>query len=303
VRRLVGLPDHTLVVLSAGGLVQVLPGGDRERLAVDSRHAAADVADIALDPDFLTNQYVYAATVASADAGRATISVVRFRELDGRFGQPASIVADLPAAAEGLPAISVGPDRRIYLAVPSGDDRRGAGPYDGVVLRLTRDGAAAGYERAHSPILAIGSSRPASFGWLDSAHLLLASAAPAASLSVIPLQESETFAPASVPVPGAQRDRLAGGIMQVATIPGKVAAAGENAVVLLGTAPPALYVARLTTGAANAVIAFERLPLGGLTPITFAVDPGGDLLVCARQSAGSPALLLRLRLDPGQKSS
>jgi hypothetical protein len=302
VRRLAALPDSRLLALSSGGVAQVLPGGDRERLPIDARHAAADVADIAVDPDFLTNHYVYAALVASGDDGRATTSVVRFRELAGRFGEPATIAADLPAA-QGPPAISAGPDRRLYLALPSADDRRGAGPYDGVVLRLTREGAAAGYERARSPILAVGSSRPASFAWVDSAHLLLASAASAASqLSVVPLQVSETFAPASVPVQGVQRVPLTGGITQVAPLPVTSADPGETRVVVLGTAPPALYVARMTTGAAPAVIGIDYVSLGGLAPVALAVDSAGDLLVSAHQFAGSPVQLLRLRVDPPQKS-
>ncbi len=284
VRRLAALPDSRLLALSSGGVAQVLPGGDRERLPIDARHAATDVADIAVDPDFLTNHYVYAALVASGDDGRATTSVVRFRELAGRFGEPATIAADLPAA-EGPPAISAGPDRRLYLALPSADDRRGAGPYDGVVLRLTREGAAAGYERAHSPILAIGSSRPASFAWVDSAHLLLA-----------------TFAPASVPVQGVRRIPLTGGITQVAPLPVTSTDPGETRVAVLGTAPPALYVARMTTGAAPAVIGIDYVSLGGLAPVALAVDSAGDLLVTAHQFAGSPVQLLRLRVDPAQKS-
>jgi len=304
VRRLVALPDGRLLALSSGAVAQVLPGGDRERLAVDSRHGAVDVADLAVDPDFLTNRYVYAAVVASTEDGRAATSVVRFRELGGRFGEPATIATEMPSAAEGLPAISIGPDRRIYLAIPAADSRAGAGPYDGAVLRLTREGAAAGYERARSPILAIGSSRPASLAWLDDAHLLLASAAAAASqLSLVPVQITDTFAPASVAVQGVQRPPLTGGITQVATLPGQTAGSGETRVVLLGTAPPALYVARMTTGPAPAVVGIDYVSLGGLAPTTLAVQPNGDLLIAARQFVGSPVHLLRLRLDPTRKSS
>ena len=302
VRRLVSLPDSRLLALWPGGAAQVLPGGGRERLAIDSRHPEAEVADLAVDADFLANRYVYAAVVADADGDRSATSIVRFHELDGRFGERATLAADLPSAAQGVPAISVGPDGRIYLAIPSADDRRGSGPYDGVVLRLTREGAAAGYERAHSPILAAGSSRPASLTWIDGAYLLLASAASAASqLSVIPWQAPDTFAPASVPVQGVQRAPLTGGITQVAALPGKTAS-GESRLALLGTAPPALYVARITTGAALAVIAIDYVSLGGLAPMTIAVA-NGDLLVAARQFAGSPVRLLRLRVDPVQKSS
>ena len=304
VRRLVALPDSRLLALRPGGVAQVLPGGGPERLANDSRHPQADVADLAVDPDFLANRYVYAAVVVVAADGRAATSIVRFRELDGRFGEPATIAADLPSAAQGLPAISTGPDRRIYLALPSTDDRRAAGPYDGTVLRLTREGAAAGYERARSPILAAGSSRPASLAWIDGAHLLLSSGASAASqLSAVPWQAQDTFAPASLPIQGVQRAPLTGGITQVAVLPGKTADSGESTVVLLGTAPPALYVARMTTGVSPAVIAIDYVSLGGLAPMTFALEPNGDLLIAARQFVGSPVRLLRLRVDAAQKSS
>jgi len=37
--------------------------------------------------------------------------------------------------------------------------------------------------------------------------------------------------------------------------------------------------------------------------MTFALEPNGDLLIAARQFAGSPVRLLRLRVDAAQKSS
>src|SRR6185503_7198280 len=167
VRRLLPLPDGRLLVLHENGAVTMLPSGTSEQPELAGRGEASTVAlaDVAADPDFPVNRFLYFATTSRTPGGARTVSVVRVRELADRVGEPAAIVSGLPAAPAGDPAISIGPDRRIYLAMPGpADDRAGSG-YGARILRFTRDGRADGNARIGSPILAQGRVRPTRLVW------------------------------------------------------------------------------------------------------------------------------------------
>ena len=293
VQQLAALPDGRLLALFPGGIVRIFPEGESELLDIDRRGEAVDIADVAIDPDFLTNRFVYLATVASAGAGRVKVSVVRMRELAGRLGEPATIVTDLPASAQGRPAVSVGPDRRIYVAIPASDQPSTNGPYDGLVLRLTPDGAAAGYERLSSPILALGHRSPSSFGWMDGAHLLVASSSVTnqSPLAIVPLQIDGAW-PAPI-VPLALPLGFAAGVKRVAAglPPGPGA---ESTLFLLAVNPSVLYVARVATDTHVGVMSLEPIPLGSVTPTAFTVAANGDVILAARDDGNLLTQLLQL---------
>src|SRR5688572_7822374 len=187
VRRLLPLPDGRLIVLREDGTLIVLPSGTSERPPLGRGDTGSEsvVADVAADPEFRTNRFLYFATLSGAP-DRREVSIIRVRELADRIGEAAAIVTGLPTTSIGEPVISVGSDHHVYLAMPLDPavERRF---YDGHVLRFTRDGAAAGHARSGSPILAQGSIRPMSFVWADSAGLLVASSGPGgAPLAVVP---------------------------------------------------------------------------------------------------------------------
>jgi len=300
VRRLLGLPDGRLLVLLEDGAVTMLPSGTSERPALGRAEAGAtvEVADVAADPDFQTTRFLYFATVASVPRGRRTVSVVRVRELADRVGEAATIVAELPVAPAGDPALSVGPDRHIYLAMPSGPpaDRH---PYDGQVLRFTRDGAAAGHARSGSPILARGSMQPASLAWDAGSRLLLASGALSGGpvLAVVPIDPGSGVWPTTmIRVGGAEADVLRAGVDDVAVGP-RIGTHLEGATMsILGANPATLYIATLAPGDPPDVTSRRPLPLGLLTPTALTFAHNGDLIVAASQgSDNSRVRLLRLR--------
>jgi glucose/arabinose dehydrogenase len=294
VERLVMLPDGRLLASYGSGIVRVLPGGTPQRLDVNRSHAAADVADIAIDPDFLSNRFVYLATVTSTGAdGRIAVDIVRMRELAGGFGEAATLAAELPAA-RGRPAISMGPDRRLYIALPSGTGRS-ASPYDGLVLRLTRDGAAAGSDRVNSPVLAAGTAQPSSFAWMDNNHFLLAGrGGRETAVRVVPMGPGAEWPAAAVPLLLPDAGALAAGVTQIVT------SAGTNPLqlnaFLLAGDPPALFLARLTATPPTTALAMDTIPLGPWTPTTLAVTADGDLIVAASPAGDSRVGLLRLQV-------
>jgi hypothetical protein len=292
VERIATLPDNRVLAVFAGGVVQVLPGGEPQRVDVN-RGQAVNIAAVAIDPEFISNRFVYLATVAPSADGRNAVNIVRMRELAGSLGDAATIAVDLPAA-QGRPAMSIGPDRRIYLALPSaGGQRSHGGPYDGLVLRLTRNGSAAGYERMHSPVLAVGSDRPSSFAWLDGEHLLLASGGVAAAGLVALSVDGGWPAHMTQLSPGGS-DGLAFGVQEIAAVPPAADDPLESRLFVLGLDPAALYLARFTAGPRTDVRSVNPIPLGTWTPLALAVDAGGDAIVAARKTGETRVSLLRV---------
>ena len=97
---------------------------------------------------------MYVAEVVDDADGTRTTRVIRTREVASRLGEPSTIVADESLVREGDPALSVGSDGLIYLAMPG--DPAAADPtlQQGRLLRFTPDGSAAGTAGAGSATLA-----------------------------------------------------------------------------------------------------------------------------------------------------
>jgi hypothetical protein len=289
--RVASLPDGRILILRGGreilllDRVGVLPAYD---LARDDPRAAA-IADLALDPAYQQTKLLYAA-VLTRDIERTTVRIVRLREVAGRFGEAATIVPDLPVARDGVPALAVTSDQRLYLAMPGRASARGRDPYEGVVLAFTTDGQAAG-TTAGSPVLSVGTARPGAIA-ADGKQLLIG----------------------AIDLPLAAASRLltidaAKGV--TATAVGDAATStdiGLRAVtfadpqhgVLITATPPSL---ELFTLAANGNVVFMREPLalGRLEPSAVAIAGSGDILVAASDRASGSMVLLRLQRDVAQR--
>jgi hypothetical protein len=298
VRRLLPLPDGRVLALQQEGIVTMLPSGTSERPDLGSRGAGVvEVADVAADPDFHANRFLYFATTARAQDGQRTVSVVRVRELADRVGEPATIVADLTAASSGDPAISVGPDRYIYLAMPGPMDNRVG--YGGHILRFARDGRAAGYGGVGSPILAQGRAQPARLVWDAAARLLIASAelAPRPVLSVIPADAGSVGWPmAPIAVDGTVAGMPNARLRDMAAVPAGVPATVAT-LAMIGGEPGILVLATITVATPPKMASIRAIPLGSLTPAAVAFAGNGDLLVAGRRGGepGAGVTLLRLR--------
>ena len=79
---------------------------------------ASAIADLAVDPDFARNRFVYLAVVTTV-SGSSSVRVVRLREVGDTLAQAATIVSDLEIGDQVSPRLAVTADRRIYLAIPA----------------------------------------------------------------------------------------------------------------------------------------------------------------------------------------
>jgi hypothetical protein len=294
VERMVTLPDERVLATFAGGVIQVLPGSEPQRLDIN-RGQPVNIAAVATDPDFLTNRFVYLASVAASADGRDAVSIIRTRELAGGLGEAATIAGPFPVA-QGRLAMSIGPDRCIYLALASaGAGSSGGGSYDGLVLRFTRNGAAAGYERMSSPVLATGSDAPSSFAWLDATHLLLASGTGMRGITVgvVPLRAESGWLPPAARL-GGRFEGFAGRVIEIGAAPAVGDAISPSNLFLLAAQPAALYLARLTRNPGLEVSSVNPVSLGPWTPAALAIDRGGDAIVAAHKTGDRHVTLLRV---------
>jgi hypothetical protein len=297
VRRLLPLPDGRLIMLREDGTLTVFPSGASERppLMRDDTGSGWAVVDVAADPEFATNRFLYFATLGGGP-GRREVSIIRARELADRIGEAAAIVAGLPTTTLGEPVISVGSDHHVYLAMPL-DPAVEKQLYDGHVLRFTPDGAAAGHARSGSPVLAQGSIRPMSFAWADRAGLLVASSGPGESpLARVSFDARPGEWPAAlVPAGGADAGVFSAGVRGVAFDTG-TGGRPPGRLAVLGVSPETLYIATLTDGESPRLASVESLPLGSLTPTAAVFTHNGDLVVATRGGddlVGTRLLLLR----------
>ena len=298
VRRLLPLPDGRLLVLLVSGAVTILPSGTSERPEFGSSGAGliVDVVDVAADPDFGVNRFLYFATTATATDGRRTVSVVRVRELADRVGEPATVVADLPAAPGDNPAMSIGPDRRIYLAMPGPADA--AAGYAGYILRFTPEGKGAGNDRNASPILAEGRSRPTRLAWDSFSRLLIGSTDSGATpgLAVVPIEVGSARWPASpTSVSGIVAAGLNAGLddLAAARAPGGT---GDVAMVTQdGTGRHVLRFATISLSHPPEIASPRTIPLGSLAPTAIAFAGDEDLFLAASRGTDPGVILIRLR--------
>jgi hypothetical protein len=288
---MVALPDGRIVASYDRAAVRILPSGEATRL----QNYGAAIADITVDPDFQTSHFVYLATITEFSDTAASINVVRMREARNRLVEEVVIAAELPAG-KGRAAISIGPDRRIYLAVP-GDPHSTTkvGPYDGSILRLTRDGSAAGYERMHSPILGRGVMQPSSFTWLTDRELLLASPVlgSGSALASVGLTEMAEWPAPVTPIRIAADSSGATGIQELAAFADRVSD-GKSRLLALGSNPPALFVVEVNPDSDTA--SMSPLSLESWMPLTFARTGPGSFVLAAMKPGSQETQLLRLDL-------
>lgn len=156
------LPDGRLLFIENGRRLRVAVG--TTLLATPALTAAAtriSLGGVAVDPAFGTTRVVFVSEIETREDGRRSLNLVRYRELQNTLGERALVVAGIPLPSTGAAPFTIGPDGRIYIAIPSaGADEASGSPYGASVLRFEADGSVPRDSRGASPIFGSGYTQP-----------------------------------------------------------------------------------------------------------------------------------------------
>jgi aldose sugar dehydrogenase len=159
------LPDGDILVTERPGRLRLVQDGRLRPEPVAGTpevwvHGQAGLLDIALDPEFATNQFIYLSYTAAKDDG-ATIRVMRARYAPVRLSTP-EVIFEAQASGSGEnygSRLVFGPDGMLYVTIGERGDRAGAQnltTHGGAIIRLRPDGSVP----RDNPFVGRGDTRP-----------------------------------------------------------------------------------------------------------------------------------------------
>jgi hypothetical protein len=156
----VAMPDGRLLFVEDGRTVRVLANGvvgDEPALAMTG--ARARIVALLIDPEFERTRFVRVAWTEEQPARGRVLTLGRLREVNGRLGEMAVIVPEIPVSGEADPHVAHDSEGRIYITMPAADGTgRASDPYAGQILTVDADGRSA--TGGPTPIVARGYDRP-----------------------------------------------------------------------------------------------------------------------------------------------
>jgi hypothetical protein len=166
-RRLATLAGDVTSPVASGDRVFLIEDGVRVRAALGdvlleepalAIGGDARIRTLVLPPDYERSRAVFVAWTEPGQPGLESLNITRYRELQGAFGEGATIVVGLPIPAGAPVPMAVDDRGLLYVALPG----TGSGS---AVLRFTPDGSVPGENPRLSPIVAHGYERPSSLAW------------------------------------------------------------------------------------------------------------------------------------------
>jgi hypothetical protein len=273
-----GLSAVTALALTPNGDLLIVEDQTRVRRLTASA-SSLDVAlesslrigAIAVDPAFAENGFVYTTESATRLDGSAVVSVVRYRSLDGRFGEAATLATGFQVAEGSAAPLAIDRGRTLYLALPAHSDRRD--PYEAHVLTFGSDGTPSTSGRSGSPQFAHGFALPTGVHVSAANQLWLTG-----SRDGWPV----TVATVNLGAPAAVAPRIPTGVMSPVEVTAIATSDDGEAITFLITRSAELF--RATIGP-DGLAGLVAVPIGDFgEPVTMASGTDG-LYVAIRQPA------------------
>jgi glucose/arabinose dehydrogenase len=166
-------PDGRLFITERPGRVRVYQNG---QLLAEPALTLSDVftngesgfLGIGVHPAFSTNRIVYL-TYTAITSGGPVLRLMRFREVDNRFGEGVVLLDDVPAAnIHNGSRVKFGSDGLLYVSLGDAAEpsvAQDVASLNGKFLRLNDDGTSAAGNRFASPVYTFGHRNPQGMDW------------------------------------------------------------------------------------------------------------------------------------------
>jgi glucose/arabinose dehydrogenase len=166
-------PDGRVFIAGRDGSIVVWQNGKMLAAPALQLSDVAKTSDVGLigvsfDPEFSSNGRAFVAYTAQNQSGAFVHRILRLRESNGVFGQPA-VVLEEPARFAPLhpPRLRVAKDHTVYVTLPANDQSAAESyaSYAGKMLRINEDGTTPRDNHSASPIISSGQAVPGGFDW------------------------------------------------------------------------------------------------------------------------------------------
>lgn len=166
-------PDGRLFITERPGRVRIYQNGQllaEPALTLSGVFTSGESGflGIAVHPAFSTNRHVYLTYTATTSRG-PVLRLMRFREVDNRFGEGVVLLDDVPAAnIHNGSRVKFGPDGLLYVSlgdVAEPSVAQDVASLNGKFLRLNDDGTSAAGNRFSSPVYTFGHRNPQGMDW------------------------------------------------------------------------------------------------------------------------------------------
>jgi hypothetical protein len=151
--------DDRLFFIEDQRHIRVALAGGEVTPPILSTGGTARFVGLSLASDFGQSGFVFVGVDESRADGTRDLSIVRYREVQNRLGEPAVIIGGLRLWTDQAAPFDVGPDGHIYVAMPV-TGRQFGDPYAGYLLSFDGQGRVPAENRGGSPVLAHGFAAP-----------------------------------------------------------------------------------------------------------------------------------------------
>jgi hypothetical protein len=141
--------------------VRVIERGILLRDAALSSDPPSRIVGMTADADFNRTRQIFVATSEPTGDGMASLTITRYREVNGVLGEGAPIVSGLITTAMAIVPLAVDGNGLLYVAAPADPATApGDSPLGGAILRFDRDGLTPHTNPRPVPAIAHGYTEP-----------------------------------------------------------------------------------------------------------------------------------------------
>jgi len=154
------VPGGRLFFIERGQVVRAVEDGQAGPPVLIADPARSRLIGLVVPPDFSETRRVFVAWAERTGMGEV-LNVTRYREVEGSFGEAATIITGLPIPEAAGAPVAMDDQGLLYVALPA-DPVSGS---EGTVLRFDADGRVPAANPGPQPAISAGYDQPSALAW------------------------------------------------------------------------------------------------------------------------------------------